>query len=42
LTFRDNFANYVRRNKDNSNAMFYDFTIRTRDNGAIPANKAMN
>ena len=34
--FSSNFAHYYLHKKE----MFYDFTIRTRDGGAVPANKA--
>ena len=34
--FSSNFAHYYLHKKE----MFYDFTIRTRDGEAVPANKA--
>ena len=34
--FSSNFAHYYLHEKE----MFYDFTIRTKDGGAVPANKA--
>jgi hypothetical protein len=40
-TFSGNFILYTldHHNKNKNKNMFYDFTIRTKDNGTVPANK---
>jgi hypothetical protein len=41
ISFSDHFIAYARQ-QHNSNAMFYDFTIRGKDDGTVRANKGRN